>query len=46
MGTITISLADLEAMIRRVVHEELDHRLPSIVDHWSQEELDDPAGVE
>ncbi len=46
MGTTTISLTDLEAMIRRVVREELDRRLPSIIDDWSQEGPDDPAGDE
>ncbi len=33
-------------MIRRVVREQLDRRLPSIVDDWSQEGPDDPAGDE
>ena len=46
MGATTISLTDLEAMIRRVVREELDRRLPSIVDDWSQEGPDDHAGDE
>jgi len=51
-AAITISLTDLESLIRRVVrevvHEELS-RLPrtpvsSILDDWSQEGPDDPAG--
>ncbi len=46
MGTITISLADLEAMIRRVMREEFDRCLPSTVDDWSQAGPDDPGGDE
>jgi hypothetical protein len=47
-ATITISLTDLENLIRRVVREELS-RLPrmaalSILDDWSQEGPDDPKG--
>jgi hypothetical protein len=53
-AAITISLTDLENIIRRVVreamHEELSHlpRAPvaSILDDWSQEGPDDPAGDE
>ena len=50
-AAITISLADLENLIRRVVREvmqeELSHlpRAPvaSILDDWSQEGPDDPV---
>jgi len=53
-AAITISLTDLENIIRRVVREvmqeELSHlpRAPvaSILDDWSQEGPDDPAGDE
>lgn len=52
--TITISLADLEALIRRVVreavHEELSHLLrklrPPILEDWEQEGPDDPMADE
>lgn len=53
-ATITISLTDLENLIQRVVREvvreELE-RVPrasarSILDDWSQEGPDDPAGDE
>jgi len=51
-ATITISLAELEALIRRVVHEavheEFSHLLrrlhPSILEDWEQEGPGDPAG--
>ena len=46
--SVTISLADLENLIRRVVREELTRLLrqptPSIGDDWSHEGPDDPAG--
>ncbi len=46
----TISLAQLENLIRRVVREELARALrsttPSILDDWSHEGPDDPAGDE
>jgi hypothetical protein len=49
-ATTTISLAQLENLIRRVVREELARVLrsttPSILDDWSQEGPDDPAGDE
>ena len=53
-ATITISLTELEAIIRRVVqeavHEELMRllrkRTPSPVDDWEHEGLDDPQGDE
>jgi hypothetical protein len=49
-AAITISLTDLENLIRRVVREELT-RLShasalSILDDWSHEGPDDPAGDE
>lgn len=47
-ATITVSLTDLEALIRRVVREELARLLPrpasSIAEDWTQEGPDDPAG--
>ena len=48
--TVTVSLADLENLIRRVVREEIS-RLPrapgySILDDWNQEGPDDPEGDE
>ena len=51
-ANLTVSMADLENLIRRVVrevvHEEIS-RLPraagySILDDWSQEGPDDPEG--
>lgn len=49
-ATITISLTDLENLIRRVVREELTRPshapAPSILDDWSHEGPDDPAGDE
>ena len=46
--TITLSVADLEQMIRRVVREEISHALravaPNPVDDLSHEGPDDPAG--
>jgi hypothetical protein len=49
-ATITISLADLEAMMRRVVREELARllRAPSrdILNDWSQEGPEDLEGDE
>lgn len=46
--TITLSPADLEALIRRVVREELSRLVPpeqpSILDDWSHEGPDDPEG--
>lgn len=53
-ATITIGLAELEALIRRVVHEavheEFSHLLrrlrPSILEDWEQEGRDDPTGDE
>jgi hypothetical protein len=42
---IPVSPTDLEKMIRRVVREELSRTpQPSILDDWSQEGPDDPAG--
>jgi hypothetical protein len=47
---ITISLTDLENLVRRVVREELARLLrapaTSILDDWSHEGPDDPAGDE
>jgi hypothetical protein len=47
---ITISLTDLENLIRRVVREELARlprtSAPSILDDWSHEGPEDPAGDE
>ncbi len=49
-AAITISLTDLEALMRRVVREELTHLLrspePSILEDWSHEGPEDPAGDE
>ena len=49
-AAITISLTDLENLIRRVVREELTRLshapAPSILDDWSHEGPDDPAGDE
>jgi hypothetical protein len=47
-ATITVTLADLENLIRRVVREELirQSRSVSILDDWSHEGPDDPAGDE
>jgi hypothetical protein len=53
-AAITISLTDLENLIRRVVHEVVHEELVhlsrtstlSILDDWSQEGPDDPAGDE
>ena len=46
--TIALSPADLEALIRRVVREEIGRLLaatkPSILDDWSHEGPDDPEG--
>jgi hypothetical protein len=46
----TITLAELESLIRRVVREELARVLrptaPSVLDDWSHEGPDDPAGDE
>lgn len=46
--TITLSAADLEQMIRRVVREEIGHALravaPNPMDDLSHEGPDDPAG--
>jgi hypothetical protein len=48
--TITISLTDLEILIRRVVREELTRLLsistPAILDDWGHEGPPDPAGDE
>jgi hypothetical protein len=46
--TITANLIDLENLIRRVVREELTRqaRNGSILDDWSHEGPDDPAGDE
>lgn len=46
--TVTyLTIADLEALIRRVVREELAHAAtaasPSLLDDWSHEGADDPA---
>jgi hypothetical protein len=46
MSTATIRLTDLEAMIRRVIREELAHHALSVLDDWSQEGPDDRAGDE
>ncbi len=51
-ATITISLTELEALIRRTVreavHEELIHLFrnvrPTVVDDWDHEGSDDPEG--
>lgn len=43
----SLTVPELEALIRRVVREELARLLrqqPSILDDWSQEGPDDPAG--
>jgi len=49
-AAITISLTDLESLIRRVMREELarqsHRRATSILYDWSQEGPDDPAGDE
>lgn len=49
-AAITISMTDLENLIRRVVREELARlsrtAAPSILDDWSHEGPDDPAGDE
>jgi hypothetical protein len=53
-AAITISLTDLENLIRRVVREAVREELacvapspaPSILDDWSHEGPDDPAGDE
>lgn len=46
--TIPLSMVDLEALMRRVVREELQRlarmRPTSIVDDWRHEGPDDPAG--
>lgn len=46
--TVNMSATELEALIRRVVREELAHLLhthqPSILDDWQQEGPDDPDG--
>ncbi len=48
--TVTLSVADLETLIRRVVREELSRAhqayTPSIVDDWSHEGPLDPDGDE
>jgi hypothetical protein len=46
MSTITLSLSDLETMIRRVIREELARHTLSVLDDSSQEGPDDPAGDE
>ncbi len=46
MSKATISLADLETMIRRVIREELARHTLSPLEDWSQEGPDDPAGDE
>jgi hypothetical protein len=47
-ATITLTPADLEALIRRIVREEigrlLDQPARSILDDWKQEGPDDPEG--
>ncbi|NJK80430.1 MAG: hypothetical protein HC893_02515 [Chloroflexaceae bacterium] len=43
----SLTVADLEKLIRRVVREEvarLQARQPSLLNDWSQEGPDDPAG--
>lgn len=46
--TIAITRAELEALLRRIVREELAHllhqRRPSLLDDWTHEGPDDPAG--
>lgn len=46
--TITLSRDELEALLRRVVREELTRlltaRRPSLLDDWSHEGPDDPDG--
>jgi hypothetical protein len=46
--TISMSPADLEALIRRVVREEINRLVeatkPAILNDWSQEGPDDPEG--
>jgi hypothetical protein len=44
MSKATITLAELENMIRRVIREELTRHTLSPLDDWSQEGPDDPAG--
>lgn len=47
--TVTLTVAELEALIRRVVREELTRlarQQPSILDDWSHEGPDDPEGDE
>ena len=47
---VVLQPAELEAMIRRVVREEISQALktrqPNILDDWSQEGPDDPEGDE
>lgn len=47
---VVLKPAELEAMIRRVVREEISQALktrpPNILDDWSQEGPDDPEGDE
>ena len=48
--TIMLSPADLETLIRRVVHDEITHLLQtpvrSILEDWKHEGPDDPKGDE
>lgn len=47
-ATITLTPADLEALVRRIVREEIGRLLHqparSILDDWKQEGPDDPEG--
>jgi hypothetical protein len=46
---VSLTIGQLEALIRRVVREELAHyqpRPPSVADDWSHEGPDDPEGDE
>jgi hypothetical protein len=48
--TVTLSLAEFERLIRRIVREEVSRLLqsprPSILDDWSHEGQDDPGDEE
>lgn len=47
--TVTLTVSELEALIRRVVREELLRLIqqqPSILEDWSHEGADDPEGDE
>jgi hypothetical protein len=46
--TVTVTRDDLEALLRRIVREELtrllEARRPSVLDDWGHESPDDPDG--